>query len=71
LDDGRRLLRLYYQSFNDRPPPLVIEEHEAIIAAITARDLDAADRLARAHADQIVRQIQKWLSRDDRQNIAL
>ena len=71
LDDGRRLLRLYYQSFNDRPPPLVIEEHEAIIAAITARDVDASDRLAKAHADQIVRQIQKLLSRDDRQNIDL
>lgn len=71
LDDGRRLLRLYYQSFNDRPPPLVIEEHEAIIAAITARDVDASDRLAKAHADQIVRQIQKLLSRDERQNIDL
>ena len=71
LDDGRRLLRLYYQSFNDRPPLLVIEEHEAIIAAITARDVDASDRLAKAHADQIVRQIQKLLSRDERQNIDL
>ena len=71
LDDGRRLLRLYYQSFDDRPPPSVIEEHEAIIAAITARDLDASDRLARAHADQIVRQIQKLLSRDERHNIDL
>ncbi|MCU0909545.1 MAG: GntR family transcriptional regulator [Rhodobacteraceae bacterium] len=71
LDDGRRLLRLYYQSFDDRPPPLVIDEHEAIIAAIAARDVDAADRLAKAHADQIVGQIQKLLSRDDREVIAL
>ena len=71
LDDGRRLLRLYYQSFDDRPPPTVIEEHEDIIAAITARDIEASDRLAKAHADQIVRQIQKLLSRDQRQNISL
>jgi DNA-binding GntR family transcriptional regulator len=71
LDDGRRLLRLYYQSFDDRPPATVIEEHEDIIAAISARDVDASDRLAKAHADQIVRQIQKLLARDDRQNIAL
>jgi DNA-binding GntR family transcriptional regulator len=71
LDDGRRLLRLYYQSFNDRPPPSVIEEHEDIIAAITARDIEASDRLAKAHADQIVRQIQMLLSRDHRQNIDL
>jgi DNA-binding GntR family transcriptional regulator len=71
LDDGRRLLRLYYQSFNDRPPPSVIEEHEDIIAAITARDIEASDRLAKVHADQIVRQIQKLLSWDQRQNIEL
>ena len=71
LDDGRRLLRLYYQSFNDRPPPSVIEEHEDIIAAITARDITASERLAMAHADQIVHQIQKLLSRDQRQDIHL
>ena len=71
LDDGRRLLRLYYQSFDDRPPPTVIAEHEDISAAITARDIDASDRLAKAHADQIVRQIQKLLSHDQRQNIDL
>jgi DNA-binding GntR family transcriptional regulator len=71
LDDGRRLLRLYYQSFNDRPPPSVIEEHDAMIAAITARDVEASDRLARAHADQIVRQIQKLLARDNRHSIDL
>ena len=71
LDDGRRLLRLYYQSFNDRPPISVITEHEDIIAAITARDVETSDRLAKAHADQIVRQIQKLLSLDQRQNIAL
>ena len=29
------------------------------------------DRLAKAHADQIVRQIQKLLSRDGRQNMDL
>lgn len=71
LDDGRRLLRLYYQSFDDRPPATVNHEHDAIIAAISTRDIEASDRLAKAHADQIVRQIQKLLSRDQRQNIAL
>jgi DNA-binding GntR family transcriptional regulator len=71
LDEGRRILRLYYQSFEDRPPRSVITEHEDIIAAIAARDIEAADRLARAHADQIVGQIQKLMSRDLRQDIAL
>jgi hypothetical protein len=30
-----------------------------------------SDRLAKAHADQIVRQIQKLLARDQRQDIEL
>ncbi len=71
LDDGRRLLRLYYQSFNDRPPASVVSEHEDIIAAIAARDVDASDVLAKVHADQIVRQIQKLLTWDQRQDIVI
>ena len=71
LDEGRRILRLYYQSFDDRLPKEYVEEHEAMIAAITARDIEACDRIARGHADQIVRQIQKLFARDERQNIAL
>lgn len=71
LDEGRRLLRLYYQSFNDRLPQEYSDEHEAIIAAIEARDIELCDRLARAHADQIVRQIQKIFAKDRRQDIVL
>lgn len=71
LDEGRRILRLYYQSFGDRLPREYVDEHEAIIAAIAARDIDACDRLALAHADQIVRQIQQFLLRDTRMDIAL
>jgi DNA-binding GntR family transcriptional regulator len=71
LDDGRRLLRLYYQSFNDRPPGSVVTEHDEIIAAITARDVETADRLAKVHADHIIQQIKKLLSWDQRQDIAL
>ncbi|WP_323033559.1 GntR family transcriptional regulator [Paracoccus sp. (in: a-proteobacteria)] len=71
LDEGRRLLRLYYQSFNDRLPREYVDEHEAIIAAIAARDVELCDRLAKAHADQIVRQIQQFLARDERQSLPL
>lgn len=71
LDEGRRLLRLYYQSFNDRLPQEYSDEHEAIIAAIEARDLALCDRLARAHADQIVQQIQQFFARDMRQDLPL
>jgi DNA-binding GntR family transcriptional regulator len=71
LDEGRRILRLYYHSFDDRLPQRYSDEHEEMIAAIAARDVDAADRLAKSHADQIVHQIQQLFARDQRQDIAL
>ncbi len=71
LDEGRRLLRLYYQFFNDRLPPEIVQEHEDITDAILARDTDLCDRLAKTHADQIIRQIQHLLTRDERQTVAL
>lgn len=71
LDDGRRILRLYYQSFNDKLPKEYSDEHNAIIAAIAARDIDLCDRLAREHADQIVRQVRNFFGRDQRQDVPL
>ena len=71
LDEGRRLLRLYYQSYNDRLPQGIVEEHEAMIAAIEAGDVDLCDRLGRAHADQIIRQIQSFFARDRRDDLPL
>ena len=71
LDEGRRILRLYYQSFNDRLPKEYSDEHEGIINAIAARDVELCDRLAREHADQIVRQIKQFFSRDMRQDVRL
>ncbi len=71
LDEGRRILRLYYQSFDDRLPRQYVKEHDAIVAAIDAGDADLADRLAAAHAAQIVRQIQSYIARDTSSGIAL
>lgn len=72
LDEGRRILRLYYYpGFEARLPHPYIVEHEAIIAAIEARDVALCDRLAREHADQIVHQIQEMIARDRRQYIDL
>lgn len=71
LDDGRRLLRLYYQSFDDRLPEEYVHEHEEMIDAIASGDVARADSLARAHADQIVRQIQRLVAADNRQDIPL
>ncbi len=71
LDEGRRLFRLYYQSFKDRLPQEFVVEHEAMIAAIEARNVDECDRVATAHADQIVHQIQNLIARDRRQHIPI
>ncbi|MFG6530439.1 MULTISPECIES: GntR family transcriptional regulator [unclassified Sulfitobacter] len=71
LDEGRRLLRMYYQSFDDQLPSEYVQEHEDLIAAIEARDIGRADSLAATHADQIVGQIQALISRDRRQHIDL
>ena len=62
LDEGRRLLRLYYSSYDDHLPQRFVDEHDAIIAAIVDRDAERADRLAADHAGQVVRQIQHYLA---------
>lgn len=71
LDEGRRILRIYYSSFNDRLPQRYVVEHEDMIAAIAAGDVELSDRLASAHADQIVNQIQQMVARDRRQHVTL
>lgn len=62
LDEGQRLLRLYYASFDDHLPGRFVDEHEAIIAAIAGRSEAEADRLAGEHAMGVVRQIQNFLA---------
>lgn len=72
LDEGRRILRLYYYpAFEPRLPHPYIQEHEAIIAALAARDVDTCDRLAKEHADKIVQQIRAMIARDLRRDVPL
>ena len=71
LDEGRRILRLYYQSYDEQFPQQFVDEHAALLAAIAARDVEAADRLAKEHAEQIVRQIQTLFTRNDRLEMGL
>jgi DNA-binding GntR family transcriptional regulator len=71
LDEGRRILRLYYQSFDDRLPRQYVDEHGAMVDAIEARNADLADQLAADHAAQIVRQIQSYIARDTSSGIDL
>ncbi len=68
LDEGRRILRLYYSSFNDVLPRQYVGEHQDLIQAIIRRDVEAADSLAAAHADQIVTQIRSYITADSRQS---
>lgn len=71
LDEGQRILRLYYQSYDEQFPQRFVDEHAEIIAAIEARDLDKADLLGKAHAEQIVAQVQKLFARDSALDIQL
>ncbi len=65
LDEGRRLLRLYYYaSFDDHLPRKYVDEHEAMIRAIEKGDAERCDDLGAQHAAQIVRQIQSYIARD-------
>lgn len=64
LDEGRRILRLYYASFGDKLPHKYVDEHRQIVLAITARNAQLADDLAAAHAAQVVRQIQDYMAQD-------
>lgn len=64
LDEGRRILRIYYSSFDDKLPLQYVEEHRQIVRAITLGHAELADELAAAHAVQVVRQIQDYLARD-------
>lgn len=66
LNEGRRLLRLYYSSFNYVLPTLYLDEHEEMIHAISARDTERADKIALVHANQIVNQIREYISKDRR-----
>ncbi len=62
LDEGRRILRVYYSSFDDHLPDPFVAEHDGLIAAIAARDADAAEELAGRHARQIIAQLQAFLA---------
>lgn len=71
LDEGRRILRLYYSSFNDVLPKQYVGEHEEMIQAIINRDIERADQIAKAHADQIVTQIRSYITADTRHSSSL
>lgn len=50
LDSGQRILLLYMRQMGDRLNPLAEGEHPRLVAAIEARDADAAEEAARRDA---------------------
>ncbi len=71
LDEGRRILRLYYNSYDEQFPQRFVDEHAEIIAAIERRDLDLADHLGKIHGEQIVEQVQRMFVRNQKLDIKL
>jgi DNA-binding GntR family transcriptional regulator len=72
LDEGRRILRMYYYtSFQPASPHPYILEHEAILAAIAARDVSLCDRLAKEHGESIVAQIKAMITPGPSEEIPL
>ena len=53
LDDGLRMLRLYFKSFGDMISPDIIEGHFRIIHAIETQDADLAEELASKHTEEM------------------
>jgi len=62
LNEGMRLLRLYYKTYEDHLPKEFVGEHEAMILAIETGDARLAERLGAQHAAQIVGQLKAFLS---------
>lgn len=53
LDDGRRMLHLYFRSFGATVPKSIRLDHDLIIKAIEAGDEDLAEKCAHEHVIQV------------------
>lgn len=71
LDEGRRILRLYFHSYGDTLPGSLCDAHDAQIAAIAARDADLAERLAHEHAEEVQTRFIHYLSKRNTQDFAV
>ena len=63
LDDGRRLLYLYFNSFSQGVPVAVAHDHELIIEAIHEGDADQAEKHAQDHAKDVAEWFLSYLNR--------
>lgn len=53
LDDGRRMLHLYFRSFGESVPHSIRRDHDLIIKAIQLGDEDLAEKCAHDHVMQV------------------
>ena len=68
LDDGRRMLYLYFNSFFEGVPDSVADEHDLIIDAIEKKDADSAEELAKVHVINVAERFLNYLN--DRRSTA-
>jgi DNA-binding GntR family transcriptional regulator len=62
LDDGKRMLYLYFNSFFEGVPDSVADEHDLIIEAIENKDADWAETLAKEHAIDVAARFLNYLN---------
>ena len=61
LDDGRRSLKIYFNSFDSHLPKNLISDHQLMIDAIKFQNLDLAEELAHEHTLQMQQQFLNYL----------
>ena len=62
LDDGRRMLHLYFNSFSEGVPESVVSEHDAIIDAIESQNANRAETLAKDHVVGVAERFLNYLN---------
>lgn len=62
LDEGRRITRLYFRSYDDEPPQDRVSAHQEFIDAIANRDAEGAERLAHEHAMRLSQRFVRYLA---------
>ena len=62
LDEGRRMMRLYFRTYGDTLPPALCDAHDRLIEAIEQRDAALAERLAHEHAEEVHQRFIHYIS---------
>jgi DNA-binding GntR family transcriptional regulator len=62
LDDGRRMLHLYFRSFGSKVPGSIRRDHDLIIKAIKEQNEDQAEKCAHEHVVQVGKRFLEYLN---------